>query len=94
MPVASPDVRRDSSARSGDQLLGEAKVRSDLWVSIEDVAARAGTSGTVSEKTVSIHSVAVAVVTALVAAACGAPDHSALVIEHQDRRDAAHAVSV
>src|SRR5260221_7239741 len=36
-------------------VLGEAKACSDLWVSIEDVAARAATSGTVSERTVSIH---------------------------------------
>ena len=47
-------------------VMGEAKVSSGLWVSIEDVAAGVATSGTVSAKKVSILSTAVATVEASV----------------------------
>ena len=57
-------ARCDSSTLPGFVAWGEMKVRSGLWVLIEGGAVGAATSGTVSARRVSIHSAAVAVVTA------------------------------
>ena len=78
LEAVCPVVRRDSSALPGRVEWGEAKVRFGLWVLTEGVAAVGATSGTASEKIVSIRSQAA--VTALAAAIVSAAHAVASVV--------------